>query len=146
MHLPSFIWLWRIAAWAMGGTMLLYVIQIALGLSVRRQRIERDASKRVWYRHWHFWTGIAMLALILLLLAIGIVGTLGHFGSLGHSWHLPAGLTVVGLAIASAVTGSRINSKHPLSRTIHLSINGALAVSLLLVLVSGWSVVQKYLP
>ena len=146
MHLPSFIWLWRIAAWSMGGTMLLYIVLLVLGLFVRRQRVERNAPKRVWFRHWHFWAGMAMLSLILLLLAIGIVGTLGHFGSLGHSWHLPAGLTVVGLAIASAVTGSRIHPKRPNSRTIHLSINGALAVSLLLVLASGWSVVQKYLP
>ncbi|MEM9568531.1 MAG: DUF4079 domain-containing protein [Cyanobacteria bacterium P01_E01_bin.34] len=146
MHLPSFIWLWRAAAWSMGGTMVLYIIQIVLGLLVRRQRIDRDASKRVWFRHWHFWAGITMLGLILLLLAIGIVGTLGHFGSLGHSWHLPAGLMVVGLAIASAVTGSRIQSERPNSRIIHLSINGALAVALLLVLASGWSVVQKYLP
>ena len=129
----------------MGGTMVLYAVQLALGLSVRQQRVERNAAKRVWFRHWHFWAGLAMLALILLLLAIGIVGTLGHFGSLGHSWHLPVGLTVVGLAIASAVTGSRIHSERPNSRAIHLGLNGALAVSLLLALASGWSVVQKYL-
>ncbi|MGK7907192.1 MAG: DUF4079 domain-containing protein [Synechococcus sp.] len=146
MHLPSFIWLWRIAAWSMGWTMSLYLGLLVVGLLLRRQRLNRSVPYRKWLRQLHVGAGLVMVLLIVVLLTIGIVGTLGHFGSLGHSWHLPAGLTVVGLAIASALTGRRIKPKHPNTRTIHLSVNGALAFALLLVLASGWSVVQKYLP
>ncbi len=83
---------------------------------------------------------------VLLLLGIGIVGTLGHFGSLGHSWHLPAGLGVVTLTLASAWTASHIHPRRPWARTCHLGLNMALFIGLALVSVSGLIVVQKYLP
>ena len=146
MHLPSFLWLWRIAAWSMGWTVSLYLGLLVIGLLLRRQRLDRNGRPMRWLRRLHVAAGVAMVVLVLVLLTIGIVGTLGHFGSLGHSWHLPVGLTVVGLAIASALSGRRIHPKRPLSRPIHLGINSALAVALLLVVASGWSVVQKYLP
>lgn len=87
-----------------------------------------------------------MVLLVLLLLAIGIVGTLGHYGSLGHSWHLAAGFTVVNLALLSAWSAVQISPERPWARPFHISINAVLLVAFLLVSVSGWSVVQKYLP
>ena len=126
--------------------MSLYMGLLVVGLILRRKRLNRNGRHMRWLRRLHIVAGVTMVVLVLVLLAIGIIGTLGHFGSLGHSWHLPVGLTVVGLAIASALSGRRIHPQRPLSRPIHLGINSALAVALLLVVVSGWSVVQKYLP
>ena len=87
-----------------------------------------------------------MVGLVLLLLAVGIVGTLGHFGSLGHSPHLIAGLTVVGLVLLSYGSATQINIKQPLARSLHIGTNIALLVGFLWVSLSGWGVVQKYLP
>lgn len=87
-----------------------------------------------------------MVALVLLLLAVGIVGTLGHFGTLGHSSHLVAGLTVVGLVLLSAGSATQISAKRPWVRSLHIYTNITLFMGLLWVSVTGWSVVQKYLP
>lgn len=98
-------------------------------------------------RQFHVGLGVVLVLTVLLLLSIGIVGTLGHFGSLGHSWHLPAGLTVVGLTLASAWSATQINHpQRPWARSLHLTLNGLLAIALALVSWSGWIVVQKYLP
>ena len=87
-----------------------------------------------------------MVLLVLLLLAIGIVGTLGHFGSLGHSQHLIAGLIVVGLVLISAGSATQISVKRTWARYVHIGTNIILFIGLVWVSVSGWSVVQKYLP
>jgi hypothetical protein len=87
-----------------------------------------------------------MVGLVLLLLTIGIVGTLGHFGSLGHSSHLVAGLMVVGLVLLSAGSATQIGAKQPWARSLHVGTNITLFFGLLWVSLTGWSVVQKYLP
>jgi hypothetical protein len=80
------------------------------------------------------------------LLGIGLVGTLGHYGSLGHSPHLIAGLLVVGLVFLSAWSATQIGSKHFWARSLHIATNITLFGSLVLVSLTGWQVVQKYLP
>lgn len=145
MDLPSFLWLWRIAAWAMG---LSYVVYIILAISggwifwLRRSRQPRPD----WLRPLHFVLGATLCALVLVLLAIGVVGTLGHYGSLGHSWHLPAGLGVVDLVFLSAWSAVQIGPRQPHARSLHLVVNGLLFVGFIVVTISGWQVVQKYLP
>jgi hypothetical protein len=127
----------------MGVTLALYGFLLLLGLWIRHRRLETDLPV-AWLRTAHISLGVGLVATIGLLLSIGIVGTLGHFGSLGHSWHLPAGLLVVGLSLLSAWTGLRIQtSRH---RIIHITMNILLGIALIGVLLSGWSVVQKYLP
>jgi len=90
--------------------------------------------------------GAILSALVLVLLIIGIVGTLGHFGSLGHSSHLYAGLAVVDLVFASAWSAVQISPQRPWARPLHIGVNVVLLIGLIWVTVTGWSVVQKYLP
>lgn len=128
----------------MGLSLTVYML---LGLSggwifYRRQQ---QQSRPAWLRSLHYTMGIMLVGLILLLLTIGVVGTLGEYGSLGHSWHLPAGLTVVGLVGASAWSATRISPQRPWARQLHLSINIVLFLALTAVTLSGWIVVQKYL-
>lgn len=99
-----------------------------------------------WVRPLHYLTGAVMAGLVLLLLAIGIVGTLGHYGSLGHSVHLGAGLAVVDLVLVSAWSAVQISPDRPWARSLHLSINAILLMGFLWVSLTGWDVVQKYLP
>lgn len=87
-----------------------------------------------------------MVALVLLLLSIGLIGTLGYYGSLGHSPHLPAGLLVVGLTLLSAWSATQISPQRPWARKLHLGTNLVLFVGFAFVSLTGWSVVQKYLP
>ena len=89
--------------------------------------------------------GGTLVALVLLLLGIGIIGTLGEHGSLGHSWHLGAGLLVVGLVLASVAAAAQINSQS-WARSLHVTINALLFVAFAAVSYSGWTVVQQYLP
>lgn len=84
--------------------------------------------------------------LVLVLLGIGIIGTLGYYGSLGHSTHLPAGLSVVSLVLLSAWSATRISPKRPWARSLHLGTNLVLLIGFALVSLTGWGVVQKYLP
>ncbi len=130
----------------MGFTVTLYLGLAVIGLVMRRQRLQIGTKPWPWLRPLHFGLGLILVVLVLELLAIGIVGTLGHFGSLGHSWHLPAGLTVVGLTLASAWAASRIHPQRPWARSLHLSLNGLLFIALSIVGWTGWTVVQKYLP
>jgi hypothetical protein len=146
VHLPSFMWLWRIAAWSMGLTITLFFGLAIAGLMLRRQRLQAGVKPQKWLRILHRGLGIALVILIVNLLAIGVVGTLGHYGSLGHSWHLPVGLAVVALALGSAWSATRIHPQRPWARSLHLKINSLLFVALALVSLSGWSVVQKYMP
>jgi uncharacterized iron-regulated membrane protein len=165
MHLPSFLWLWKIAAWSMGLSILAYLLLAVTGVWMWRVRNDRDVtnfeqlrsstqwatprlscgSLRVW-RSLHYIIGISMVSLVLLLLAIGIVGTLGHFGSLGHSPHLAAGLTVVVLVLVSAASATQIGARQPWARPLHISVNILLFLGFTWVSLTGWSVVQKYLP
>lgn len=154
MDLPSFLWLWKIAAWSMGLTLLLYVCLASVGGFMRAQRLQGQTEPQVsaapalflTLRRVHVGLGVLLTLTVLLLLAIGIIGTLGHFGSLGHSSHLPAGLTVVALTLTSAWSATQINHPNkPWARSLHLAINGLLAIALILVSWTGWTVVQKYL-
>lgn len=155
MDLPSFIWLWRIAAWSMGLAVLLFISLAIVGGWMRHLRLggetapplAQEASAFPMLRFAHVSLGILLTLTVLLLLAIGIVGTLGHFGNLGHSIHLPAGLSVVVLTLASAWSATQINNPNkPWARSLHLTLNGILAVAFAIVSWSGWVVVQKYLP
>jgi hypothetical protein len=173
MDLPSFIWLWRIAAWSMGFSLLAFVLLALSGGAMfyfRRQGAGRPTglegaglegesavlegafpftkgvnARPAWLRPAHYALGALLVLLVLLLLSIGIIGTLGEFGKLGHSVHLPAGLTVVTLTLASAWCATRISPERPWARTAHLALNGVLFFALVAVTATGWSVVQKYL-
>jgi hypothetical protein len=160
VNLPSFIWLWRIAAWSMGLAVLLYICLGILGGLLRYQRLRftptaiagttaepPSVGMSPGLRWVHQGLGMMFVLTVLELLTIGIVGTLGHFGSLGHSPHLWAGLSVVTLALLSAWSANQI--RHPLkpwARSLHLTLNGLLFFALAYVSWTGWTVVQKYLP
>jgi len=149
MHLPDFVWLWRLAAWSMGFSLLAYLVLALSGGAMLYKRTHQQArtqSVQQWLRPLHYGLGIILVTLVLFLMAIGLVGTWGHFGSLGHSWHLGAGLTVVALVVISALSASQITPDRPIARKIHLTTNAVLFVGFLWVLVTGWTVVQKYLP
>ena len=145
MNLPSFIWLWKIAAWSMGLSLLAYLLLAVTGIWMFQTRKTRSPTNQS-LRSLHYAIGGSMVLLVLLLLAIGIVGTLGHFGSLGHSQHLVAGLAVVGLVLISAGSATQISARRTWARSLHVGTNILLFVGLVWVSVSGWSVVQKYLP
>lgn len=153
MHLPSFIWLWKIAAWSMGLSLLAYLLLAVTGVWMFRMRtsgkppfIAPLAGGNGVVRLLHYTIGISMVSLVLLLLAIGIVGTLGHFGSLGHSSHLVAGLIVVVLVLLSAVSATQISARRPWFRYLHIGTNIVLFMGFAWVSLTGWIVVQKYLP
>jgi hypothetical protein len=145
LDLPSFLWLWRIAAWSMGLTLSAYFVLAALGGWLRYARTHKT-GRPSWVRGAHLAVGFGMVALVVLLLSIGVIGTLGEYGTLGHSVHLPAGLAVVALVLVSAWSATRIHPTRPWARPLHLSINGVLFLALAAVSWSGWTVVQKYLP
>lgn len=103
------------------------------------------SSEHQGLRSLHYAIGGSMVLLVLLLFAIGIVGTLGHFGSLGHSQHLIAGLIVLGLVLISAGSATQISTKRAM-RSLHIGTNIILFVCFVWVSLTGWDVVQKYLP
>jgi Protein of unknown function (DUF4079) len=145
VNLPDFIWLWKIAAWSMGLSIAAYVLLAILGgwMFYLRKTGKRRAE---WVRSLHYRIGAILVALVLLLLIIGIVGTLGHYGSLGHSLHLPVGLAVVGLVLLSGFSALLIHPDEPWARPLHIGTNIVLLAGLILVSLTGWNVVQKYLP
>ncbi|MCA1994924.1 MAG: DUF4079 domain-containing protein [Coleofasciculus sp. S288] len=145
MDLPSFVWLWRIAAWSMGLSLLAYLLLGISGSLLFFKRQSRN-SRPSWLRSLHYIIGWIMVSLVLLLLAIGIVGTLGHYGSLGHSGHLVAGLSAVVLVLLSAISSTQITPRQPWVRAVHVGTNIALLVGFTWVSLTGWVVVQKYLP
>ena len=145
VNLPSFIWLWKIAAWSMGFSLLAYFLLSMTGFVLFRKRQSHHLQPR-WLRPLHYIVGWLMVSLVLLLLLIGIVGTLGHFGSLGHSGHLIAGLSVVFLVFLSAGSSTLIRPERDWARAIHVGTNIALLVGFTWVSWTGWQVVQKYLP
>jgi hypothetical protein len=145
MDLPSFLWLWKIAAWSMGLASLAYVLQGISGFWLSKQRSQQKPRPK-WLKPFHYLNGIIMVLLVLLLLTIGIVGTIGHYGSLGHSPHLLAGLSVVILVLISAVSATQIGPEHPQARSLHVKTNIVLLLAFICVSLTGWNVVQKYLP
>ncbi|MCL6435445.1 MAG: DUF4079 domain-containing protein [Leptolyngbyaceae cyanobacterium HOT.MB2.61] len=145
MDLPSFLWLWKIAAWSMGFAIFAYLLLATSGgwMFFCRQKQE---PRPYWMRPFHSITGIIMIGLVLLLLGIGIVGTVGHYGSLGHSPHLLAGLAVVDLVFLSAWSAVQISGERPWARWLHIGTNAILCIAFIWVSLTGWNVVQKYLP
>ncbi|HEY9802141.1 MAG TPA: DUF4079 domain-containing protein [Leptolyngbyaceae cyanobacterium] len=148
MHLPSFLWLWKIAAWSMGLSLMAYLLLAVTGFLMWRMRSSLSISgfERSQLITLHLIMGISMVSLVLLLLAIGIIGTLGHFGSLGHSSHLWAGIIVVVLVLLSAFSATQISAGKPWARALHITINMVLFAGFAWVSLTGWIVVQKYLP
>jgi hypothetical protein len=145
LNLPSFLWLWRIAAWSMGLSLLAYVLLASMGIWMFRARTLQQGEPD-WLRSLHYIIGFCMVSLVLLLLLIGIIGTYGHFGSLGHSPHLWAGLISVVLVLLSAGSAMQIRVRKPWARRIHIGANIALFFAFAWVSLTGWIVVQKYLP
>jgi len=145
LNLPSFLWLWKIAAWSIGLALLAYLLLALTGICMFRARWTHSLRPS-WLHSLHYAMGGSMVVLVLLLLGIGIVGTLGRFGSLGHSSHLPAGLAVVGLVLLSAGSATQISVKQPWARSLHIATNITLFIGLVWVSLTGWTVVQKYLP
>lgn len=129
----------------MGLSLTAYLLLGMTGIWISYTRLLKQQRPK-WLRPFHYLIGGVMVALVLLLLAIGIVGTLGHFGSLGHSPHLPVGLTVVALVLLSAGSATQISPRRPWIRYLHVGTNIVLLVGFLLVTLTGWNVVQKYLP
>jgi hypothetical protein len=144
VNLPSFIWLWKIAAWSMGLSLLAYVLLGISGISLFDRRLY-ERPRPSWLPMTHYITGWVMVGLVLLLLAIGLVGTLGHYGTLGHSGHLIAGLSVVALVLLSAGSSILISPTRSWARAVHVGTNIALLVGFTWVSFTGWEVVQKYL-
>ena len=129
----------------MGLSLVAYVLLAITGswmFTTRRTQHPRPS----WLRSVHFAIGGTLVFLVLLLLAIGIVGTVGHYGNLGHSAHLPSGLMVVVLTSLSAWSATQISPVRPWARPLHIGTNIVLFLGLAIVSVTGWIVVQKYLP
>jgi hypothetical protein len=145
MNLPSFIWLWKIAAWSMGFSLLAYCLLAVSGVNLGYRRLAGE-RRQVWLRPLHVTIGAILVGLVLLLLAIGLVGTIGHYGNLGHSSHLFAGLSVVFLVLVAAVSGLNIHPSKPFARPLHIGTNLLLLLGFVYVSLTGWTVVQKYLP
>jgi len=128
----------------MGLSILAYLLLAVTGVWMFGTRV-RKTPQPTWLRSLHYLLGASLVGLVLLLLAIGIVGTLGHFGSLGHSSHFAAGLAVVGLVLLSGASATLIRVM-PWARPLHVGTNITLFIGLVWVSLTGWGVVQKYLP
>ena len=133
------------AAWLMGLCLLAYLLLAVTGIWMSWAR-QTCSPQPNWLRSLHYVFGSGMLVLVLLLLGIGIVGTLSHYGTLGHYSHLQAGLTVVGLVLLSAGSATQISPKRRWARSLHIGTNITLFVGWLLVWLTGWNAMQKYLP
>lgn len=129
----------------MGLSLLAYGFLAGSGIWMAYTR-RTQQPRPPWLRSLHCILGAVLVSLVLLLLGIGLVGTLGHYGSLGHSVHLPTGLTVVSLVLFSAWSASRIGPQSPWARRLHVGTNLVLFLGFALVSLTGWQVVQKYLP
>jgi len=71
LDLPSFIWLWRVAAWSMGLSMLAYLCLATTGIWLLYSRKSMQARPG-WLRPLHYSIGGCMVAMVVLLLAIGL--------------------------------------------------------------------------
>ena len=128
----------------MGLSVFTYCLLAVSGVTMFYKRTNKIPRPK-WLRPFHYISGIILVGLVLLLLTIGIVGTIGHYGNLGHSIHLLAGLIVVGLVLLSAVSATKINQWKQ-GRALHIGTNICLLFALIFVSLTGWDVVQKYLP
>jgi hypothetical protein len=128
----------------MGLSLLAYSLLAVTGIWMFRAR-QTQQQRPSWLRSLHYMLGGSLVSLVLLLLAIGFVGTLGHYGTLGHSSHLVAGLIVVGLVLLSAERDSDWDKMALGATNSHLDKYYPF-VGLLWVSLTGWNVVQKYLP
>ncbi len=129
----------------MGLSLLAYALLAVMGIWMFRARTLRQAEPH-WLRSMHYIIGVCMVSLVLLLLLIGIIGTYGHFGRLGQSQHLWAGLVTVALVLLSAGSAVQIPVGQSWARSVHIGTNIALFFAFVWVSLTGWSVVQKYLP
>lgn len=156
MNLPSFLWLWKIAAWSMSLSLLFYFILAFTGILMLIAKTNGKKNKTIPDWIWrirnkrklagfHYLIGWCMASLVLLLLFIGIIGTLGHFGFLGQSSHLFAGLTVVALVLVSIGSALMIRKGYNWARKIHIGVNIVLFFGFVWVSLTGWGIVQKYL-
>ncbi len=145
MNLPSFLWLWKIAAWSMGLSLTSYTLLGITGIWMLNRRIQKKPRPQ-WLPPCHYIIGAIMVFLVLLLLTIGLIGTIGYYGSLGHSPHFLAGLSVVFFVFFSALTSTQIHPTRPWMRSLHIGTNIILLFAFTFVTFTGWKVVQKYLP
>ncbi|CDN12502.1 FIG00872835: hypothetical protein [Richelia intracellularis] len=141
----------------MGLSLVAYAILALTGIWMLRSK-SRDGDNNAFLNwmwrigNWdnllkfHYFIGWCMVSLVMLLLFIGIIGTLGHFGTLGQSSHLFAGITVVVLVLVSAGSTLLIRSGYDWARRIHIGLNIVIFFAFAWVSLTGWSVVQKYLP
>jgi len=129
----------------MGLTLTGYALLVMTGGVLYYTR-SKEQERSAWVRPLHIALGTTVVGLVLILLAIGVIGTLGEYGHLGHSIHLLFGLTVVTLVLASAWSASRISPERPWARPLHVGLNSGLGIGLAAAGLSGWQVVQKYLP
>lgn len=129
----------------MGLSLTAYVLLMMTGGWMSFCRLNSKPRPK-WLRPIHYGIGGTLVALVLLLLTVGLVGTVGYYGTLGHSAHLPAGLTVVGLTLLSAWSATQISPKRSWARPLHVGTNIFLFCGFALVTLTGWSVLQKYLP
>ena len=133
------------AAWLMGLSLVAYLLLAITGIWMFRAR-QTCSLRPKWLRSLHYVLGGTMLVLVLLLSAIGIAGTLNRYGTVGHSSHLLAGLTVLGLILLSGASATQMSAKRPWVRSLHIGTNITLSFGLLWVSLTGWSALQKYLP
>lgn len=143
--LSQLLWLWKIAAWAMGLACLTYLVLGATGSGFWFFRWLRRRRPN-WLRPLHYALGIVLVVSVLVLLFIGLVGTWWHHGGFGHSWHLPAGLGVTALVLLSASSAQAISPQRPWARRLHVGANITLFLGFVAVSLTGWNVVQQYLP
>ena len=129
----------------MGLSITAYILLAISGIWMFGSRTAKK-PRPPWLRPLHIVVGSIMVFLVLLLLSIGLVGTIGYYGSLGHSTHLIAGLSVVLLVLISAVSATQISPKRPWARSLHIGTNLLLFGGFAIVGLTGWNVVQKYLP
>lgn len=143
--LAALLWLWKIAAWAMGLACLAYLALGITGTSFLSHRWQRRPRPH-WLRPLHYGLGIVLVTATFVLFGIGLAGTWYRHGAWGHSWHLPAGLGVVALVSLSAASALAIAPQRPWARPLHVGTNASLLLGLVAVAWTGWQVVQQYLP
>jgi Protein of unknown function (DUF4079) len=138
------LWLWKIAAWSMGLSMLTITL---LGVSGYRLWQSRNRGKpaKAWLYQAHPVLGKILVFLTLLLWSVGFYGTVQDHGHLRFSAHFWAGSVMVILVCTSAWTAFQI-PRYSWARPLHLGLNGLIVCLLFWVLATGWVVVQPHLP
>lgn len=129
----------------MGLSLFTYAVLALTGTALFWGRTRTD-ERPSWLWPLHAVLGGTLVGLVLVLLTIGIIGTLGEYGHLGHSWHLLGGVSVVLLVLASGWSAIQIRRERPWARRLHVILNISLALALAGAGLTGWQVVQKYLP